>query len=213
MSCAESGEARRSPGGGAAPAGCLPSQRAAGPRHHRLSAVQPTLPLTAGPADGVADTAEGAGGQSGALWLSTAARAAATGGLAGEHEADLAALLRGRLGDPATAAAAPARLARADRPLRGRGTERGVGNGLHVGWAFRWPFLPVADGGRLPHARGACDSPESEFRAFQVVEMLDRLARQRGKPRTLKVDNVLRSEEWRLAGRQVSDREHELAAG
>lgn len=43
--------------------------------------------------------------------------------------------------------------------------------------------------------------------------MLDRLARQRGKPRTLKVDNVLRSEEWRLAGRQVSDREHELAAG
>ena len=32
-------------------------------------------------------------------------------------------------------------------------------------------------------------APRVSFRAFQVVEVLDRLARQRGKPKTLKVDN------------------------
>ena len=32
-------------------------------------------------------------------------------------------------------------------------------------------------------------APRASFRAFQVVEVLDRLARQRGKPKTLKVDN------------------------
>ena len=32
-------------------------------------------------------------------------------------------------------------------------------------------------------------APRASFRAFQVVELLDRLARQHGKPKTLKVDN------------------------
>ena len=32
-------------------------------------------------------------------------------------------------------------------------------------------------------------APRASFRAFQVLELLDRLARQHGKPKTLKVDN------------------------
>jgi putative transposase len=47
----------------------------------------------------------------------------------------------------------------------------------------------------------------------RMARELDALIVQRGKPLTIVSDNVLRSEEWRLAGRQVSDREHELAAG
>jgi putative transposase len=32
-------------------------------------------------------------------------------------------------------------------------------------------------------------APRAKFRAFQVVEVLDELARRRGKPRSLRVDN------------------------
>ena len=34
-------------------------------------------------------------------------------------------------------------------------------------------------------------APRASFRAFQVVELRDRLARERGKPKTLKVNNGL----------------------
>ncbi len=42
------------------------------------------------------------------------------------------------------------------------------------------------------HTREAlATSARTNFRAYQVVEELDRIARQRGKPRSIRVDNVL----------------------
>ena len=42
------------------------------------------------------------------------------------------------------------------------------------------------------HTREALSTaPRASFRAAQVVEILDRLARSRGKPKSLRVDNVL----------------------
>ena len=55
-------------------------------------------------------------------------------------------------------------------------------------------------------------TPRANFRAFQVTEALDALVRLRGRPKSLRVDNVLLSEEGQLAGHQVSVREHALAA-
>jgi transposase InsO family protein len=49
--------------------------------------------------------------------------------------------------------------------------------------------------------------------ATDVIDVLTDLFLLHGIPGYIRSDNVLRSEEWRLAGRQVSDREHELAAG
>ncbi|SFM65538.1 hypothetical protein SAMN05192568_104337 [Methylobacterium pseudosasicola] len=51
-------------------------------------------------------------------------------------------------------------------------------------------------------------TPKANCRAFQVTEALDALVRLRGRPKSLRVDNVLRSEEGRLARQQVSVREH-----
>lgn len=59
-----------------------------------------------------------------------------------------------------------------------------MSDGLFDGRPFR--LLTVID----CHTREALAIvPRVSFRAFQVVETLDRLARQHGKPRTLKVDN------------------------
>jgi len=53
------------------------------------------------------------------------------------------------------------------------------------------------------HTREALSlRPRANFRAFQVVEALDALVRLRGRPRSLPVDNVLRSERGRLADAQ-----------
>jgi len=41
-----------------------------------------------------------------------------------------------------------------------------------------------------------------------VAEALDALVNLRGRPKSLRVDNVLRSEEGRLVGQQVFVREH-----
>ena len=54
-------------------------------------------------------------------------------------------------------------------------------------------------------------APRGSFRAYQVVEVVDQLAKERGWPKSLRVDNVLRSEEWRLTEQQVSVHEHALA--
>ena len=51
---------------------------------------------------------------------------------------------------------------RQGRPALGAANEV-VGDGLHVRPAVRRPSVPDPDGGRLPHARGACDSSESEL--------------------------------------------------
>lgn len=59
-----------------------------------------------------------------------------------------------------------------------------MSDGLFDGLPFR--LLTVLD----CHTREALAiAPRASFRAFQVVKVLDRLARQRGKPKTLKVDN------------------------
>lgn len=59
-----------------------------------------------------------------------------------------------------------------------------VSDALFDGRPFR--LLTVLD----CHTREALAiAPRASFRAFQVVELMDRLARQRGKPKTLKVDN------------------------
>ena len=59
------------------------------------------------------------------------------------------------------------------------------------------------------HTREALSlTPRANFRAFQVTEALDALVRLRGRPKSLRVDNVLRSEEGGLVGQQVSVREH-----
>jgi putative transposase len=46
--------------------------------------------------------------------------------------------------------------------------------------------------------------PRANFRAFDVVAELTRLARERGRPKTLKVDNVLDREGAGRFGQQVS---------
>jgi len=59
-----------------------------------------------------------------------------------------------------------------------------VSDALFDGRPFR--LLTVLD----CHTREALAiAPRASFRAFQVVELMDRLSRQRGKPKTLKVDN------------------------
>ena len=59
------------------------------------------------------------------------------------------------------------------------------------------------------HTREALSlTPRANFRAFQVTEALDALVKLRGRPKSLRVDNVLRSDEGRLARQQVSVREH-----
>lgn len=63
------------------------------------------------------------------------------------------------------------------------------------------------------HTREALSlTPRANFRALQVTEALDALVKPRGRPKSLRVDNVLRSEEGRLARQQVSVREHAPAA-
>ena len=46
--------------------------------------------------------------------------------------------------------------------------------------------------------------PRVSFRAFDVVQELDRLTRERGRPKTLKVDNVLYREAMGGVGQPVS---------
>jgi putative transposase len=55
------------------------------------------------------------------------------------------------------------------------------------------------------HTREALASAaRTNFRAYQVIDELDRLARARGKPRSIRVDNVLRQEHWHVGGQQIS---------
>jgi putative transposase len=46
--------------------------------------------------------------------------------------------------------------------------------------------------------------PRANFKAFQVVEVLEQLARERGKPKTVRCDNVLRRELKELEWQQIS---------
>jgi putative transposase len=63
------------------------------------------------------------------------------------------------------------------------------------------------------HTREALSiAPRVSFRACQVVEVLNDLIRVRGRPKSLRVDNVLRSEGGWRPGQQVSVREDALAA-
>jgi putative transposase len=63
------------------------------------------------------------------------------------------------------------------------------------------------------HTREALSiAPGVSFRAYQGVEGLDQLAKERGRPNSLRADNVLRSEERWRTGQQVSVREDALAA-
>lgn len=55
-------------------------------------------------------------------------------------------------------------------------------------------------------------TPRANLRAFQVTEAPDALVRLRRRPKSLRVDNILRSEEGRLAGQQISVCEYALAA-
>ncbi|BFL66325.1 hypothetical protein SKB0092_44040 (plasmid) [Roseomonas mucosa] len=55
------------------------------------------------------------------------------------------------------------------------------------------------------HTReGLSTHPRANFRAAQVVEVLDQLVRLRGKPKSLRVDNVLEREAAERFGQQVS---------
>ncbi len=55
------------------------------------------------------------------------------------------------------------------------------------------------------HTREALSiAPRASFRAFDVVAELTRLARERGRSKTLKVDNVLCREAAERPGQQVS---------
>jgi hypothetical protein len=63
------------------------------------------------------------------------------------------------------------------------------------------------------HTREALSiAPGVSFRAYQGVKGLDQLAKERGRPNSLRADNVLRSEERLRTGQQVSVREDALAA-
>jgi putative transposase len=69
-------------------------------------------------------------------------------------------------------------------------TERGVGDGFHVrvscSTAGRSPILTVVD----THTReGLSTHPRANFQAAQVVEVLDQLVRNRGRPKSLRADN------------------------
>ncbi len=55
---------------------------------------------------------------------------------------------------------------------------------------------------------GLATVPRANFRAFNVVEVLDRLAAERGKPKTIRVDNVLYAEASVVFGPHVSVRQH-----
>ena len=55
------------------------------------------------------------------------------------------------------------------------------------------------------HTREALSAaPRASLRAAQVVEVLDQLVRVRGKPKSLRVDNVLYREAAAWLGQQVS---------
>jgi transposase InsO family protein len=91
--------------------------------------------------------------------------------------------------DPHEAAAAKAGLALPAGASRSGGAERDLGHGLHVDQLFDGRpirILTIVD----IHTREALSThPRANFRAAQVVEILDGLVRLRGKPKSLRVDN------------------------
>ncbi|GJE81937.1 putative transposase [Methylorubrum thiocyanatum] len=82
-----------------------------------------------------------------------------------------------------------------------------VSDTLDDGRRFR--LLVVADDGTRECLALVIDTSLSGQR---VARELDRIIAVRGEPLMIVSDNVLRSEEGRLAGQQVSVREHALAA-
>jgi len=84
------------------------------------------------------------------------------------------------------------------------------------------PPLPPRRAPRIPHLAPTGMPPalgEEEWRsasrklkAADVIDVMSDLFILRGVPGHVRSDNVLRSEEGRLAGQQVSVREHALAA-
>jgi len=67
--------------------------------------------------------------------------------------------------------------------------QRLLGDGLHEQRAVRRPFVPDSDPCRLPQPQVSRGRPKNQRRAFQVVEILDRTARERRKPKTIRCDN------------------------
>jgi putative transposase len=82
-----------------------------------------------------------------------------------------------------------------------------MSDGLFDGRPFR--ILTVVD----CHTREALSiASKVSFRAYQVVEVLDQLAKERGRPKRLRVVNALRRDGGRRAGQEISVRECALAA-
>jgi putative transposase len=64
-----------------------------------------------------------------------------------------------------------------------------LGDGLHVGRLVRRPPVPAFDRCRCHTRESLAIVPRTNFRTFQVVEVLERLARERSKPKTIRCDN------------------------
>ncbi len=117
-------------------------------------------------------------------------RPSAARGLSLEPQTHLPAVSRRRPVDQDKNAEAQTALALSFRSAEDRRREPLLGDGLHVGCVVQRPPVPTFDRCRLPHPRITCVLvPRTNFRAFQVVEVLERLARERGKPKTIRCDN------------------------
>lgn len=188
--CDKSSEARPATGGRAPSAGGVRCLGKKSLRRRGLRAGLPPIRLPTRSRGRAADADQRAGGSTRALWLPAAARPAPARRLGREPQEGPQAPPRGRAVDPHADAAAQAGL-----PVSlGARTAAGgandvwamdfVSDKLFDGRAFR--ILTVVDA----HAREALSTAtRTNFRAGQVVEELDRLARLRGKPRSIRVDN------------------------
>ena len=123
---------------------------------------------------------------------------------------------RRRAVDPVQAAQAQASLALPSGASGDRWTQRGLGHGLRIRPHLRRASVPDPDGRRLPYARGALTHAESQLPRLPSDRGARRLGQAEGTAQELagrqwtglRVDNVLLSEEGRLARQQVSVREH-----
>jgi putative transposase len=75
------------------------------------------------------------------------------------------------------------------RPPRHQQAQPDLGHGLRLRYSVRRPADSGPDRRGLPHPREPRDRTESQFGAFHVAEVLDRIRRDRGRPKSIRCDN------------------------